>query len=275
MAYFRTNVLDNQIKALPTIATASGAVANFTTDKAERLVKCVCEVASGSSEINVVACGKNFVPMTVANIKVINTLGTWSGDVYTYNNVVYTLQTDLSGNITGISVNGTANATSQLYVATNFTLQKGSYTINGCPSGGGVETARLQVNASGLLNIDTGSGVNFTLTEVYNSCLCFIRVGSGYNPNGMVFKPMVRLASETDDTFEPYNGTKLNIPFGETLSGNGSFDVLSGILTRSDDTTKHVDGNAITALIGENNIWSDTGDIIDLKFVLSVGKAIS
>ena len=59
MAYFPTNVLDNQIKALPTIDTASGSIATFTTDKAERLVSCVCEVASGASEINVSACGHN------------------------------------------------------------------------------------------------------------------------------------------------------------------------------------------------------------------------
>ena len=56
MAMFHTNVLDNQIKALPTVSTASGSVANFTTDMQENLVSCVCQLpyrASGYEEITI------------------------------------------------------------------------------------------------------------------------------------------------------------------------------------------------------------------------------
>ena len=40
-------------------------------------------------------------------------------------------------------------------------------------------------------------------------------------------------------------------------------------------TTIQLDSKQIQSIIGTNNIYADTGDIIDLKFVLSVGKAIS
>lgn len=73
MAMFHTEVLDNQIKALPTIATASGSIATFTTDKAENLVDCECEVASGASEVNIIACGKNLMFSTLDNYNIDST----------------------------------------------------------------------------------------------------------------------------------------------------------------------------------------------------------
>ena len=44
MALFHTTVLDNQIKALPTVSTASGSVATFDTDMTENLVEVECEI---------------------------------------------------------------------------------------------------------------------------------------------------------------------------------------------------------------------------------------
>ena len=66
MAYFPTNVLDNQIKALPTVkAISNQAVATFDTDMTDRLVSCVADIPSGKSEVNICACGINLYDMTV------------------------------------------------------------------------------------------------------------------------------------------------------------------------------------------------------------------
>ena len=46
MAYFHTTVLDNQIKALPTVSTASGAIATFDTDMTENLVEVKCQIVA-------------------------------------------------------------------------------------------------------------------------------------------------------------------------------------------------------------------------------------
>ena len=226
---------------------------------------------SGFDNAVITRLGKNLIPMTVASVKSINTLGTWSGNAYTYNNVVFTLQTDTDGNITGIVANGTASATSSFNIANNYTLQKGSYILNGCPSGGGTETARLQVN-SGTLNIDTGSGANFTLTEVYNSCVCFIRIGSGYNPNGMVFKPMVRVASDTDDTFAISKCNTYTFTFGQTVYG-GYFDNKGNLVV----THSTVDLGSLTwgfnADIG-HQYFSTTG-ITNIKTPSSQGVVVN
>ena len=49
MAYFHITVLDNQIKALPTVSTASGSVATFDTDMTENLLECVCDIQGTQS----------------------------------------------------------------------------------------------------------------------------------------------------------------------------------------------------------------------------------
>ena len=46
MAYFHTTVLDNQIKALPTVSTASGSIATFDTDMTENLVEVKCQIVA-------------------------------------------------------------------------------------------------------------------------------------------------------------------------------------------------------------------------------------
>ena len=78
MALFHTTVLDEQIKALPTVDTASGSIATFDTDMTENLVSVKCQIVaqqSGSgtpspsnprpitthTEMNVIRVGKNLV----------------------------------------------------------------------------------------------------------------------------------------------------------------------------------------------------------------------
>ena len=240
MALFHTTVVDNQIKALDTIGSVSGSIATFETDKDERLVSCVCEVASGSSEVNITACGAN-----VWNEE-------WElGDFDNQGNRI-------SGNYvcskTPIKINPNA-----------------SYYFYSGNANGRVYLYYYDSNMNYL--VGDNFNPNTTFTTPNNAVYVNFLRGGAY---GTTYGNDISINSKANDiTYNQYNGTTYNIQLGETLSSNGSFDVLSGILTRSDDTTKHVDGNVITAQVGENNIYADTGDIIHLKFVLSVGKAIS
>lgn len=54
--------------------------------------------------------GKNLLPLTVENLKAANADGSWSGNVYTYANVTFTVLTDSDGNVTGIKINGLSSA---------------------------------------------------------------------------------------------------------------------------------------------------------------------
>ena len=241
MALFHTTVLDNQIKALDTIGTASGSIATFETDKAERLVSCVCEVASGCSEVNVTRCGKNLVNLSdesfTANANTTRILGNiyLKAGTYTWS---YTLSTNLV-----------------------VTRNRPLYVVNGS-------------NVYAPADVITSGRNSWTFILAEDNTIS-LRWWAVDNNNAFDLTDFQIEKSNTKTDYVSYNGNTYNIPFGETLSGDGTFDVLSGILTRSDNTTKQLDANYIQTNNGTNNVYSDTGDIIDLKFVLSVGKAIS
>jgi hypothetical protein len=78
-------------------------------------------------------------------------------------------------------------------------LPSAEYRLTGCPSGGSSQTYYLYTipNYHGSY----GSGVTFT-DEILGGS---IYVKSGVTLNNLVFNPMIRLASNGDDTFTPYS----------------------------------------------------------------------
>ena len=146
--------------------------------------------------------GKNLLPMTVDSIKSANTLVTWSGNSYTINGVTFTIQTDDVGDVTGIIVNGTStDRILYFYVATNFEITAESkfnvgnvYTW----SSDGI-VMEISVNETIYENSLDGVVVPIGTGKVQ------LAVTSGITINNVLFKPMLRLASETDATFEPYS----------------------------------------------------------------------
>jgi hypothetical protein len=61
-------------------------------------------------------------------------------------------------------------------------------------------------------------------------------------------KPMIRLASDTDDTYEPYQGTTYTTALGRTVYG-GTLDVVSGVLT-VDRASITLDGDVFSLSYG-------------------------
>lgn len=95
---------------------------------------------------------------------------------------------------------------------------------NPWPAGGGANKFSLYLRPA--YSSDYGSGVTFTNTIIGGS----MRVASGQTFNNVRFTPMVRYADQGDDTFAPYQGTSITIPFGQTVYG-GTVDVVNGKLT--------------------------------------------
>ena len=148
--------------------------------------------------------GKNKLPLVLADIKSDNTSGTWTGNSYVINGVTFDLLTDGDENIIGITANGenTGIGNASLYLCTVQTLNSlldGSYVFSGCPNDGSVSTYMMFIGSS-LFN--TGNDVNFS-TPIAGS-RCGISIYQGYNAQNLMFYPMIRLATETDATFEPY-----------------------------------------------------------------------
>lgn len=175
---------------------------------------------------------KNLLPMTVEGIKAANTTGTWSGNVYTQNNVSFTVLTDENGCVTGIKANAStaASANTTFYLG-EINKGDGDKYINGMPATGSGSTFLMAVYVPG------GSAFSGRLQEVYgtgdtsfngdsDSRREFIAIGiaSGYTPSNLVFKPMLRKANIVDSTFSPYNPTLGGMVYGGqlTLKDDGS-----------------------------------------------------
>lgn len=124
-----------------------------------------------------------------------------------------------------------------------------SVKLAGCPSGGSSTTYCLQfydVTSSSYGQSDLGSGVSATL-DASHTYEVHLVIRSGVNPNGLVFKPMVCLSTESNVDyahFEPYT----NIC---PITGHSEVNV-----TRAG---KNLCESKITGNIGgDGGIWEDT-----------------
>lgn len=116
-----------------------------------------------------------------------------------------------------ITANGTATDTAKYGdVSEKVYLKAGNYIFNGCPSGGSTSTYRLifaikNADESYVEDVsDTGNGRTFTITQEQVEAGVFgcllVRVYSGQSASNLTFYPMIRKASITDATYEPYVG---------------------------------------------------------------------
>lgn len=115
-----------------------------------------------------------------------------------------------------VTANGTAtgaNSDFNCHYHNNdtFIVPKGTYTVTGCPADGAYAKYYIQAGTSvsgtfTVLGRDVGDGVTITLSEdtlLNISC----RIVTNYTASDLTFKPMLRLASISDDTYVPYAAT--------------------------------------------------------------------
>lgn len=146
--------------------------------------------------------GKNLLPFDLDAMKALNTNGSWSGNVYTFNGISFTVNTD--GTVTA---DGTATANTVLYYHSENNIY-GGYIFNGAPSGSesgtGLGAQYYEGSTFIKTDFDYGSGVTIDSNSEYQlNLLC--RVASGKTVSNFTFKPMLRLSTETDPTFAPYS----------------------------------------------------------------------
>jgi len=138
----------------------------------------------------------------------------------TVNGVTFTVNSDGS-----IKVNGTASALILLSISNKgvFSAESGiDYILSGSPiNSSGIQLGLRDSNgAKELYSVggrvtDTGSGAKFNIDDLYwvadlthkvnlEDTYVMIRIPPNEALNNVVFKPMIRLATDTDDTYVPY-----------------------------------------------------------------------
>ena len=200
--------------AIITEKTVSGNPVTVTDALPYNAVEVVADITPdqdlhGQSAPYVGGAGKNKLPLTVANLKAKNEDGTWTGNSYAFNGITADVLTDAAGNVTGIKLNGTATTAFTLYLAVGFssTDYPNQMKVNGA-YGVGNNNAFIRVQELytwTVLADDTGAsadGVAFTPTSTQAQAI--IRVYQGTTVTNAVFKPMFRLATESNSDFAPY-----------------------------------------------------------------------
>lgn len=143
---------------------------------------------------------KNIIPLSLSILKGNNTSGTWVDNEYSYRGVTFTVNSDSLGNVTDITVNGTASDITRLSMPIDITDR---VILSGCHSGGSLQTYELQYYVDDVTYRDFGDGVEFT--GLGADGIIAITIRSGYLANNLKFYPMLRLASDTDKTYRPYS----------------------------------------------------------------------
>lgn len=132
------------------------------------------------------------------------------------NGVDWTVYSDGTVMANGKAVGGYSSLTLRANGEKITCFQEGeTYVLTGCPSGGGLNSYGIRIysrdssNTNITNSFDTGNGVSFTIPKNsgYDHDYGFIRVYEGATVDNLIFKPMVRLASDTDETHRPYTMT--------------------------------------------------------------------
>ncbi len=128
----------------------------------------------------------------------------------TVNGVTFTVNEDGS-----VTANGTATARAGIIIADQNTYTASNdltYMLSGCPTNGSDNSYYMHYHEwdsawGDLTNVtDYGNGVfmEHNNNAVYSRIS--VEIASGYTCNNLTFKPMIRLASIEDATYEPYTG---------------------------------------------------------------------
>ena len=150
---------------------------------------------------------KALLPISLADIKAKNTTGTWNDNAYAINGVTFTVNTDSDGFITDIAATGTASADATLMVygysyTSSYAVTYDTPVIASIDFVGSDSTARGIVWGTNSSYIEA-TEVQIPAGTIYGFGL---RVLNGYEipVGGITFKPMIRFASDSDDTYQPY-----------------------------------------------------------------------
>lgn len=134
-------------------------------------------------------------------IKAQNTGGTWTGNVYEFRGVTYTIYDDFSIKANGTATGGNANLL--LNPSGGFSIEEGDWLLSGCPSGGSSNTYNITIAETAS---DTGSTAEFTSCSAK---LARIYIIEGTSVSDLMFYPMVcsKTAYQISQAYQPYRPT--------------------------------------------------------------------
>ena len=120
----------------------------------------------------------------------------------TLNGVTFTINDDGS-----VTADGSATALCTFTISNvSADLQGETLLLSGCPSGGNYQSGYAlylaKISDSLTVGYDTGNGAKIAVPD--ETCNVRIVIRNGVTVSNLTFKPMLRYAEISDDTYEPY-----------------------------------------------------------------------
>lgn len=192
----------------------------------------------------------------------------------TVDGITFTINNDGTINVNGTAIQDISLLLSRKNVS-DTPLPEGQLTMTGCPSGGSTSSYYLTCwrTNSGNAN-DVGSGVTFGYRSDWDFAV-FLVIASGTTCNNLIFKPMIRLATETDATFAPYSNicpisgwTAANVNVSPTTSAEDGTTYT--IQFRDGDNPLTVYGGTLDVTTGELIVDRKSVDMGDLSWAYDI-----
>ena len=172
--------------------------------------------------------------------------------------------TDTTNTSTGVTItatsepkltfNGTRSGrTTVTTLVSDVSLPAGTYILNGGQSGDAIGFQVYNLTKNTTHRDTSGSGVTFTVSE--GDALEYrVYVRENVTASNMVRYPMIRLATETDATYEPYSNVC-------PISGRTEVDTIVS------PTTSATDGQTYTTALGRT-VYGGTLDVVSGELVV-------
>lgn len=210
MVYYRNKLYVFNVEHTGAWAAADVTATDVTTTMNAGLDSLKSGLTNNTNDLTTGSRTKNILPLSIDFIKANNTEGTWNGNVYTVNGITITFNTDSNGNITSITKSAdTPSATTVLllYKSLSTFLPSATTKLNGCPTGGGNQTYKIDVidSNAAIYAVDYGAstdGVTISDTSLVYDLMVRIVIYTG-STTEITFYPMIRLATASA-TYVPY-----------------------------------------------------------------------
>lgn len=202
---------------------------------------------------------KNLIPMDQVKDSTVNSHGTWSGNVYTDNGVEFTFNPENGTVVANGTSNGGEGTHATFYYAvrsndSRLNMPANTYKLTGCPAGGSSSTYFLYLNTKYQSNntnnggmTDEGEGVTATYANDMWAGV-YVDIANGTTVTNLEFKPMLRLASDIDDTYQPY--AKTNKELTDEVGGKLDNVVISDISQIPNSDIKDLPDGLYTIILG-------------------------
>lgn len=237
MAMFQIYALDEQVKALPTLDTASGSIASFNTDLTENLVEVKCQIVATQSGSGT---------PSPSNPRPITT--------YTSLNLSHSGADTSNPNVTNIPFGQTV-ANGMLDITT------GKLRV----TWGVKKVSEISWSRNGTYNVYYGHcvgknvGRGNVISDNYNTNPVYWEQMNNFEIAGTLGTDELNIKDTSFTSLTDFETNRANVVI--------VYELATAIEIQLDSIT-------LQALLNENNIWCDTGDT-EVKFLLTVGKKIS